>query len=115
MDRTKVMKELADNGIGFTVYIPDVWGSRERGLSVNDVPMYLADPAAFFGKHHCVTKEQYLAWQEAKCSVQCAATTSKGKRCGNTVKGGSSIDAVTWVKMQGEYCIVHSGEHEPFK
>lgn len=107
----EVIDRLSDLGASIMIRHPDAWGERDVAIKPEELMEYLRGPVEFFARRLGVSHAQFIAWQEEKCSVRCAARTSKGRRCKQIVTGGSHVSAVQWLKMQGEYCSVHIADH----
>ena len=109
MEKLEFLSELSNKGVSFLVNIPNQSGSITIALSAEDTLKYYVNRDAFIASYHGVELQEYLLWLEEEYSVRCGANTKSGKQCKNTAIGGSVVDPIVWVKMQGEYCAVHGG------
>lgn len=110
MNVQEYLDRLKSLGCHFLIEIPNESGVESHFLTVPEVRQFHDDPTAIYAKKLDVTKEQYSQWHEEGCSARCAGITRKGRRCRNTVPGGSLVNARRWVELQGEYCVLHAGE-----
>jgi len=97
-------------GISFVTYVRAPGGSATISLEPDDVFAFVQDRDAFAAKHFGVTRQQYLDWVETDGAPRCGATTKKGTRCQNSVRGGIQRTIEEWVHLDGGYCPVHGGE-----
>jgi hypothetical protein len=77
-------------------------------LTPEAVLRFVCDPEETYAAAYGVTKSDYLAWMNAGCCVDCAATTKRGRPCANPVMRQASVKL--WLELQGEYCVIHGGE-----
>jgi hypothetical protein len=95
-------------GVHLVIELPTAFGVNERDCSVDDVLLFLDDREAFYAKSYGVTMADLRDWADDNYNVICSAMTKKERKCRNIVVG--SVSPERWVKRQGEYCALHSGD-----
>lgn len=101
--------EMVDKGIGFYISHIGPSGHYTVPISAEHVSIYCMDPPAYLAGYYGVTRSEYLEWHSSEYSVQCAGKRKDGKRCRGIVPGGFCVEKPKeWVRLQGEYCHVHS-------
>jgi hypothetical protein len=106
----QTIASMRSAGISFVSHVRSPGGSTAVVLAPDDVSQFIQDRDTFAAQHFGVSRQQYLDWVETDGAPRCGATTKKGKRCANFVKGGIQRTIEEWVELDGGYCIVHGGE-----
>lgn len=97
-------------GIGFVSHVRAPGGSINVWLEPDQVASFVEDREGFAAKIFEVTRQRYLDWVEADGAPRCSAVTKKGKRCSNSVRGGTQRTIKEWLELDGGYCPIHGGE-----
>lgn len=103
------MSDRRPPAVRLLIYAPHQWGSQHFEVEVEQLSNFQRDPEAFVAGLYGVKKADYIRWLEDNCSVQCAALTTRKKRCRGIVVGGSRVPVLQYVAMQGSYCERHGG------
>ena len=107
MNEEQFLNKLDEKGISFTITVPIPQGYQQVLLKKDQVLEYLADKYSVLAKCYGVSRSEYVTWLDQDMSVQCCATTVKGKRCKNVITGGLHVSVEQWVKSQGLLCDLH--------
>lgn len=107
---TATVDAIAAASISFTASLRAPGGCRTFFIEPKDVPAFISDPDQWAAGENGVSKEEHLEWVETDGTPRCGATTKNGRRCRNFVGGGVQRSIKDWLRLDGGYCSVHSGE-----
>lgn len=107
----EILRTLHQKGIAFIANVPTVLGGRDLIMGPEDAAAFASDPEAIAAKHFGVSRDVYVEWLAAQGDVQCAGTTQAGRRCRNSISGGTIADPVEWARAVAvrERCAKHGG------